>query len=109
MSPKIRFAGRTTIGKRVINKHRAVRDETVIADGHQLADKRMRLDPTALTDLHTFLDLHKRPNEAFVANLTAIKIHRLDNSDVFAKLDIDNARTTKFWVIYQGRRRNEEG
>jgi hypothetical protein len=86
-----------------------MRNETVIANSHQLANECMRLNPAPFANLGPSLDLNKRTYKALVPNLTAIKIHRLDNSYVFAKLDIDNADTTKFWVIYQGRRRNEEG
>ena len=98
-APELRFAGRTASGKWIVNEHGTVRDETIVADSHQLADKCMRLDPASLTDLYTFLDLDKRADEALVANLTAIKVYRLDNSDVFAKPDIDNAHMAKVGVI----------
>ena len=32
------------VAKRVVDEHHAVADEAVVADGHQLADERVRLD-----------------------------------------------------------------
>jgi len=59
----------------------------------------MRLDPAPFANLYPSLDLDKRTYKAFVANLTAIKIYRLDNSHIFAKPNIDNAGTTEIGMV----------
>jgi hypothetical protein len=78
-----------------------VRDETVIADGHKLADEGMRLDPTAFPNLNALLNFHERTDETFVADLTSVEIDRLDDRDVFPKPDIDNAGTTEIGIVSQ--------
>jgi len=54
-----------------------VTNKAVFADGHQLADKRVRLDASSIADLHTTLDFHERSNEHSVAKLALVQIHGL--------------------------------
>ncbi len=81
-----------------------MRDETVVADGHKLTDERVRLDPAAFPNLYAFLNLHERTNKAFVADLTSVKIDRLDNRHVLSKPDIYDAGATEIGIVYQERK-----
>lgn len=63
----------------------------------------MRLDSASLTNLCAFLDLNKRADEAFVSNLTAIEIDRLNNRDIRSKPDVDDPGGAKIWFVYERR------
>ena len=55
---------RTSVGKQIIDEHGAVRDEAIVSNGHQLADKRMGLNPASFPDDNATLDLDKRADKA---------------------------------------------
>ena len=55
--------GRAADLEKVVDEHGAVRDDAVVADRHQVADKRVRLDFAALADDRAALDLHKGTDE----------------------------------------------
>lgn len=93
-APLLWLPGRAALDKWIINKHRAVRDKTVVADSHELTNECMGLDAAALTNFDSFLDLNEWTNEALVANLAAIEINGLDDSHVFSEPNIDNANRT---------------
>jgi hypothetical protein len=66
-------------------------DEAIRSDGHQIADKCMRLHLGAFSDGDAFLYLHERPNEASRPDLAAIDVARLHYGDTFTELDILDA------------------
>lgn len=88
--PKIPFRYRSASNEQVVNKHRAVRNEAVVANCNELTNKRVRLNPASLPDSYSLLYLYKRPDEATIANRASIEIDRLHDRDVFTKRYIDN-------------------
>ena len=49
-----------------------MRDEAVVADGDELADEGMGLNPATLADRCAFLDLNKWADECIVAYIAAV-------------------------------------
>jgi hypothetical protein len=78
--------------KEVIDEHSA-RNETIVSDCHEFADKRVRLDLTSLPYNHAALNLDKRPNEAIVPNRAAVKIYGFNGVTPLPKV-IDDACLT---------------
>src|ERR1700726_2691069 len=74
---------RPSLRKKIINEHRAVRNETVIPDQYELTDKRMRLNAASLSDDDAPLDFDKGPDEAILANGAAVKVYGLNDGDPF--------------------------
>ena len=64
-----------------------MRNKTVIPNGDEFTDKRMRLDPAALADGGSFLDFNERADECLISDPAAIKIYRLNNGNVFAEVN----------------------
>jgi hypothetical protein len=90
-TPKITVpARRTSDCKRVVDKHCAVRNKTIIADANKFADESMRLNFAAFTYDHTTLNLDEGSDEAAIADGAIVNINWLDNSDVRAELNIPN-------------------
>jgi hypothetical protein len=71
-SPKLWFSDRPTLAEQVVNKHGAMRNETVVPNRDQIANERVGLDPAPLPDPCPFLDFNKRPDERFIADVTTI-------------------------------------
>ena len=67
-----------------------MRNETIVADYDKVTDEAMRLNPAAFPNDSSLLDLNKRANEAIVTNGAPVKINRLHDRDVLAKLNVDN-------------------
>lgn len=99
VSPKRRLFRRSAGSEKVVDEHRPMRDETIIANGDELADERVRLNPATLPDLCPFLDFNERPDEGVVADFAAIEIDRLHDSDVPAEFYIDNSDRANSWKI----------
>jgi hypothetical protein len=72
-----------------------VRDETIIADCYELADKGVGLNPAPFADSHFTLYLNKWTNETSISNSATIEIDWLYDRHVFPKLDIDNSDRPK--------------
>jgi hypothetical protein len=70
--PKLGFSRRATDSEKVVDEHRPMRDETIIANGDELADERVRLNPATLPDGSPFLNLDEWPDEGVVADFAAI-------------------------------------
>jgi hypothetical protein len=83
--PKLWFSGRSTLAEQVVNKHGAMRNETVVANGNQIANERVGLDPTPLPDDCAILDLNERPDEGIVADVAAVQVCRLDDRHIRAE------------------------
>jgi hypothetical protein len=77
-----------------------MRNEAVIANGDEIADKCVRLNPASLADIHSLLYLYKWTNEAAISNRAPIEIDRLHHRDVFTEGYIDNPRVTDFWPCH---------
>ncbi|MGX1283756.1 hypothetical protein AB7M50_002881 [Bradyrhizobium elkanii] len=78
-------------GERVVDEHHPVSDETILADGNELADEGMRLHPCARPDDDALLDFCEGADEAVVAELAAIEVAGLNDLDAFAEGDIAHA------------------
>ena len=97
--PKLRFFRRATGSEKVVDEHRPMRDKTIIANGDELADERVRLNPATLPDSSPFLNLHEWPDEGVVADFAAIEIDRLHDSDVPAEFYVDNSDRADSWKV----------
>jgi hypothetical protein len=97
--PKLWFSGRATLTEYVVNKHGAVRNETVVPNCNQLAYKRVGLNPAPLTDDCSLLDLNERPDKGIIADVAAVQVCRLDDRHIFAELYIDEPyRASRDWI-----------
>ena len=65
-------------------------NETVVADGHELAYKAVGLDTTALSNVYISLNFNEGANETVVANSTPIKIYGARHGDVLTEINIHN-------------------
>ena len=100
-SPELRVFGGSAGTEQVVDKHRAMRNEAVIANGDELTDECVRLNPASLADIHSLLYLYKWPDEAAISNRAPIEINRLHHGDVFTKGYIDNPCVTDFWPCHE--------
>ena len=71
-APKFWFPGRTAVTEQVVNEHGAVRNETVVPDGDELANERVGLNPAPLTDGCSFLNFNERSDEGVIADVAAV-------------------------------------
>src|SRR5437899_10935446 len=76
-----------------------MRDEAIIADGHQFADERMRLDAGAFANGHFALNFHKRADKTIVTDAAAVKIYGLNHLDVSPELHIHDATVQDFRAL----------
>jgi hypothetical protein len=98
-SPKLWFASRSTVTEQIVNEHRAVRNETVVANRDEIADERVGLNAASLADGGSLLYLNERSNESIVADLTAVQVCRLYDGNIRAELNIDEPDRTLFnWI-----------
>lgn len=74
----------------VIDEHRTVGDEAIIADRYEVADEGVRLYAAAFSDRRAFLDFDEWTDEAVISNRAGVEIDRLYHGNVFAKPNIDN-------------------
>jgi hypothetical protein len=84
------FSSGSTVSKEIVDKHGSVRDEAIVADCDQLANKCMRLDTASLSNTYSFLYFHERSDEAIVTYFAAIKVDRLDDRNAFTKRYVNN-------------------
>jgi hypothetical protein len=98
-SPKIWFSSRSTVAEQIVNEHRAMGNEAVVADRDQIADKRVGLNPAALSNGCSLLYLNERSDERFVADVAAVQVCRFDDSHVCAEPYVNNPnRTVDDWI-----------
>jgi len=84
------FSGRAAVNKEIVDKHGPVRNEAVVPNRYELADKRMGLNPAAFTDDNSLLNFYERSDEAIVTYFAAIKVDRLDDRNAFTKRYVNN-------------------
>jgi hypothetical protein len=99
LSPEFRLSRRSAGHEEIVDEHRAMRDETIIANADELADERVRLNPATLPDGSPFLNLDEWPDEGVVADFAAIEIDRLHDSDVPAEFYLDNSDRANSWKV----------
>jgi hypothetical protein len=101
-SPKLWFSGRATLAEQVVNKHGAMRNETIVPSRNQLAYERVGLNPAPLADDCSLLDLNERPDEGIIADVAAVQVCRLYDGHIFTKLYVNNPdRTADDWIHTQ--------
>ena len=83
--------GRTPDSKRVVDEHRSVADEAILADGDEFADECVTLHAGSWADADPFLNLNEGADEGAVSQCASIEIDRFDHGDVVAEFDIDDA------------------
>jgi hypothetical protein len=71
-SPKLWFAGRTTVTKQVINEHGTMRNEAVVTNRHELANERVGLNPAPLSNGCSLLNFNERSDEGVITDIAAI-------------------------------------
>lgn len=79
-----------------------MRNEAVIANGDEIADERVRLNPASFAYSHSFLYLYKWADETVISNRAPIEIDRLHHRNVFTKRYIDNPCMADFWLCQKG-------
>lgn len=92
----MRFTSRPAGEKEIINEHGAMRNKAIVADRHQITDKRVGLNPASLPDLCSLLYLDEWSDERVVSNGASVEVNGLNHSNVFTKLNIDNPYRPKF-------------
>jgi hypothetical protein len=101
-TPEIALWRRTSLNKEIINKHCAVRNEAVVPNRYELADKPMGLNPAPLADIYSLLYLYKWSYKGTFTNSTPIEIDWLHHRDVFTERYIDNPCMPNFWLCHKG-------
>lgn len=92
-APQVPIAScRASFAEKIVNKHYAVANETVRADVHQFANKRVGLDFGAGPDSHMSLDFYKRSDKNIVTKGASIQVGWKDDFDVGPILYLDEAR-----------------
>jgi hypothetical protein len=99
-APEIAASRRISLIKEIVDEHRSVRDEAVVPDCDQLANKGMRLDTASLPNLHSLLDFDERTDERIVIDPATIEIDRLHNGDVLPEFDIDDSDGAKLGLVH---------
>src|SRR4029077_11323434 len=99
--PELRIFRRSAGAEQVVNKHRAMRNEAVIANGDEIADECVRLNPASFADSHSLLYLYKWADETVVSNRAPIEIDRRHHGDVFTEGYIDNPCVADFWLCHE--------
>jgi hypothetical protein len=98
-TPEFWLSGRTAVTKQVINEHRTMGDEAVVSYPNQLANERVGLNPAALTDGCSFLDLYEGSDKSFIGDLATVEVCRLYHGHVFAELHVDDPDcATSDWI-----------
>ena len=88
-SPQVPFLSRAAGIKAIIDKHRPVRNEAIIPDRDQIADKRVRLNPASLADGCSVLYLNEWSNEAAIPNRATVEIDRLYDGHILTELNVN--------------------
>lgn len=65
-------------------------DEAVFSNFDQLANKRMRLYLCAVINSYIFLNFNKWANKNVITDDASIEIHRIDDYNVYAEININN-------------------
>ena len=99
-APQIAASRRASLNKEIVDEHRTMRDEAVVPDRYELANKCMRLDTASLPDLHSLLNFDERTDERIVIDLAPIEIDRLHNGDVLPEFDIDDSDGAKLRLVH---------
>jgi len=100
--PKLPFPlARTANREEIVDEHRAVRNEAIIANRHHIANEGMGLDPAAFSHHGSALDFNKRADEAIVANDATIEINGLNDGDLFAERDVHHPSMLNFWFSHK--------
>ena len=99
-APKVAASRRISFNKEIVDEHRSVRDEAVVPDRDELADKRMGLNPASLADIYSFLNFNERTDERIVIDFATIEIDWLHNGDVLPEFDIDHSDSAKLRLVH---------
>ena len=86
------FPAGPPVTKQIVNKHRTMRNETVVADRDQLANERVGLNPASLSDHCSFLYFNERSDERFIADFATVEVCRLYHGHICAELYVDESR-----------------
>ena len=65
-------------------------NETIIADGDQLADEAVGLDAAAAANGYALLNFNEWPHESAVSNLAAVDVDRFDDGDTLSKFHVND-------------------
>jgi hypothetical protein len=89
------------VNKEIVDKHGPMRNEAVVPNHDELADKRMGLNPAPFADIYSLLYLYKRPDKGPITNSAPIEIDWLHHRDVFTERYIDNPYVPNFWLCHK--------
>jgi hypothetical protein len=100
--PKLPFPlARTANREEIVDEHRAVRNEAIVANRHHIANEGVGLDPAAFSHHGSALDFNKRADEAVVAYDATIEINGLNDGDLFAERDVHHPGMLDFWFSHK--------
>jgi hypothetical protein len=100
--PELAFATcRAPKLKQVIDEHCSMRHETIISYGHQITDKRMRLDPASLADNRSALNFNKWADERVIPNRTTVEVDGLDHGYILTKSDVDYTDVPELGICHK--------
>jgi len=77
-----------------------MRNETVVSNAYQLANKSMGLDPASFPDFDILLNFNEWANETFVINLAPVQVDRLDHRNVAPEIHINDASRAKLGLTH---------
>src|SRR5262249_33316733 len=75
-------------GVAVVDEHDAIADEHVIFNSNPFADEGVARDLAATPHKSILLNLHKRADFRFVADLAPVEGHKVVNLDILTQLDV---------------------
>jgi len=75
----------------VVDEHRTVADETIFADGYEFTNECMTLHACARANADPALDFDKGADKHAVAQCATIEIDGLNQCDILAELNVDDA------------------
>lgn len=84
------------MNENIIDKHRTVRNETIIPDTDSFTDERVGLNSAAPANRDVFLNFNKWPDKRIVSDQATVEIDRLHHLHILTELHIDNSDGAKF-------------
>ena len=78
-------------------------NETVVTNGDEVANERVRLDATPCADRRATLNLHERADKRPCTDPTSVQVHRPDHAHAFTEIDVDNVSVEESWPDHWAR------
>lgn len=93
-------SGRSPDPEEIVDEHDPVGDDAIIPDGDEFADKGVGLDLAPIPDDHVSLNLDKGADKTIIADLAAVNVYRLNDSDVRPEFHITDLDMLDGWLVH---------